>query len=166
MAELGRAALVLTLGLSAYALVFGLNDLIAHALRDPVRRVLNLVLVLALFHWLGLLGALLASLVVEALLAAVYFVRTRAWFGFDRDAVDFRHLRPYLRFGFVVYLSWAATILWFRSGNVVVDALTRDPAQVAYFDVACQMFSLTAVFTLMVLSSLIPMSTKLLLAGR
>ncbi len=165
LAVLG-AALVADVGSLPYALVFGLNDLVVHALRDPVRRVLNLILVLGLFRWLGLLGALLAALLVEGLLAAFYFVRARAWFRLDRGSVDLAHLQPYLGYGFVVYLSWGATILWFRSGNAVVDALTGNPAQVAYFDMASQGFSLTAVFTLMVLSSLIPMSTKLLLAGR
>jgi O-antigen/teichoic acid export membrane protein len=96
---------VLDLGTVPYGLMFGLNRLNLYALRDPLRRALNLVPVLVLYHYFGLYGALMSTFVVEASLTALNLAWGWRFFRIQDFRLDLAFLKPYLRFGFVFYLS-------------------------------------------------------------
>ncbi|MBA2564297.1 MAG: oligosaccharide flippase family protein, partial [Gemmatimonadetes bacterium] len=161
-------AAMLAAGLSstAFALVFGLNQLGRYAFGDPLRKALGLGLVLVLFRAYGLPGALLSLLLVEIVLGALYFYWVRREFHREHLRVDRAFLTPYLRFGFLFYVAWGLLTIWQRLGNALIDLLTHDSREVALFDMPNQLFSITSAFTLVLISALIPVFTNLLLTGK
>ncbi len=98
--------LVSDLGTVPYALFFGLNKLGKFSLRDPVNRALILILLFILFHYYGLFGAILSTLLVEGSMAILYFFWTRNYFRIEDFRVVLPFLRPYLRFSLCsIYLG-------------------------------------------------------------
>lgn len=154
------------LGGVPYALLFGLNKFGKYSFNDPARRALSLSFVLILFHYLGLLGALLSSLLVEATLSALYFYWTRENFSWKDFRIDLSFLLPYLKFGFIFYLSWGVLNVWQRMGNALIEYITKDSRQVALYDIPNQIYLITATFNLFLITSLVPIFTKLLLTGK
>ena len=160
------AVIVVTdIGSVPYAIIFGLNRLDYYALRDPLRRLLSLGLIIILFNSFGLLGAMISALVVEGSLAALYFYWSKQYFHRNEYTINLGSLKPYLQFGFLFYICWWLINLWQRSGNILIEYITNDPRQVALFDVANQSFVVLMTTTLFVVASLIPFFTELSLAG-
>lgn len=158
--------IVVNLGTVPYSLLFGLNELGKYALDDPLRRALSLVFTVALYSLFGFVGAVLALLVVGIIITALYFFWTRDIFGAQGLRFELSSVKPYLGFGLVFYAAWALMALWQRAGNPLIEGLTGDPRAVAMFDMANQLFLITVTFTFFVMSSLIPIFTKLLLEGK
>jgi len=153
-------------GYVPYSLLFGLNKLGKFASRDLIRRAMSLILILILFHYYGLLGAIMSTLLVEVFFTALTFFWTREYFRIEDFRVDWSFLKPYLSFGFIFYISWALLNLWQRLGNPMIEYMTNDATEVALFDIPNQIFLLTATFTLVVICSFVPIFTKLLLAQK
>ena len=149
-----------------YALLFGLNELVKFASRDLIRRAFGLILVLVLFHYYGLLGAITSTLIIEGSFTAITFSWTRKYFHIEDFRIDFSFLKPYLRFGFMFYISWVLLTVWQRLGNPLIEYLTKDSREVALFDIPNQIFLITAAFTFFIINSLVPIFTKLLLSGK
>lgn len=149
-----------------YALLFGLNELIKFASRDLIRRVLGLILVLILFNYLGLLGAIISTLIVESFFTALIFYWTRKYFHIEDFKIDLTFLKPFLKFGFMFYLSWVLLTVWQRLGNPIVEYLTNSSREVALFDIPNQIFLITVAFTTFIINSLVPIFTKLLVNGK
>jgi O-antigen/teichoic acid export membrane protein len=149
-----------------YSLLFGQNRLVVFSLREPLRRAVSLALILVLFPRFGLIGALTSTLLVEIamLLLAAYW--TRRSFALRDLRFDLGFLKPYLTFGIAVYLVWLLLSIWQRLGNVMIEHITRDSSQVAYFDIANQFFLVVISITVMVINSLIPMFSAFMLDGR
>jgi O-antigen/teichoic acid export membrane protein len=157
---------VLDLGAVPYGLMFGLNRLNLYALRFPLRRALTLILVLVLYHYFGLYGALASTLLVEAILTALYLCWARHFFRLQDFRVDLAFLKPYLQFGFVFYLSSGVTVVWQRIGNSLVAYLTTDSREVALFDIPNQIFLITTAFFLVTIGYLVPIFMRLLATGK
>jgi O-antigen/teichoic acid export membrane protein len=158
---IGAIVLVADMGSIPFALLFGLNQLGKYALRDPVRRALSLGLLLLLFHYFGLLGALLSTLMVESILATVYFYWTRPYFRRLTWPIDFQLLRFHLQFGLVFYFSWGVLNLWQRLGNSLIQYMTENPKEIARFDLPNQYFLVLVSTTLVIIAALVPMFTQL-----
>jgi O-antigen/teichoic acid export membrane protein len=157
---------VLDLGMVPYGLMFGLNRLNLYALRDPLRRALNLVLVLVFYHYFGLYGALASTLMVEASLTALNLAWGRRFFRLQDFRLDLAFLKPYLQFGFVFYLSMGVKTVWEKVGNPLIAYLTADAREVALFDIPNQMFLITIAFLLVTIGYLVPIFMRLLVTGR
>jgi len=157
---------VLDLGAVPYGLMFGLNRLNLYALRIPLRRALTLILVLVLYHYFGLYGALASTLLVEAILTAWNLCWARHFFRLQDFRVDLAFLKPYLQFGFVFYLSSGVTTVWQRVGNSLVAHLTADSREVALFDIPNQIFLITTAFLLVTIGYLVPIFMRLLATGK
>jgi O-antigen/teichoic acid export membrane protein len=156
------AAIVVTgIGSVPYAVIFGLNRLDYYALRDPLRRVLSLGLIIILFNSLGLLGALVSTIIVEGSLACLYFYWSKKYFQSNEYTINFSFLKPYLQFGFVFYICWWLINLWQKAGNILIEYMTNDPRQVALFDIANQSFVVLMTTTLFIIASLVPFFTEL-----
>jgi O-antigen/teichoic acid export membrane protein len=56
--------------------------------------------------------------------------------------------------------------VWQRLGNPLIESITENAREVALFDMPNQIFLITATFNLFVISSLVPIFTKLLLTGK
>lgn len=149
-----------------YSLLFGQNKLVRYSVRDPLRRGLSLVLILALFPHLGLLGALFSTLLVDTMILALGIHWTRGSVSLRHLRFDPRFLKPYLTFGITVYISWFLMNLWQRIGNVLIQYVTGDPKEVAFFDIANQFFLVAISITVIVVNSLIPMFSKFVADGR
>jgi O-antigen/teichoic acid export membrane protein len=126
----------------------------------------SLCFLLLLFPHFGLLGALISTLLVEVILVILGFYWTRDYVAFEELKLDLKFLEPCLRFGFALYLAWFLSNIWQRLGNVLIDYITGDARAVASFDLANQGFLVVISITVMVISSLIPMFSKFLLAGK
>jgi O-antigen/teichoic acid export membrane protein len=158
--------LVVDWGSVPYALLYGLNKLGKFASRDLIRRALSLTLILILFHYYGLFGAIMSNLLVEASFTMLTLFWTREYFRIKDFGIDLSFLKPYLRFGFVFYLSWGLLVVWQRLGNPLIDYMTHDSREVALFDIPNHIFLITAAFFFFVINSFVPIFTKLLLTGK
>lgn len=158
--------LVSDLGTVPYALLFGLNKLGKFSLRDPVNSALILISIFILFHYYGLFGAILSTLLVEGFVAMLYFFWTRKYFRTEDFRVDLSFLKPYLRFGFMFYMSWGLLNICQSLGNPLIGYITKDLQEVALFDIPNQIFLVMANFTLFIMISLVPIFTRLLLTGK
>ena len=139
-----------------YSLLFGQNRLLAFSVKEPLRRALSLGLIIWLFPQFGLLGALGSTLLVEVAMLVLGCYWTRHTLRRTKPGIDIRFLKPYLKFGFNVYLIWFLLNVWQRLGNIMIERLTGDPSQIAYFDIANQFFLIIISVTVMVINSLIP----------
>jgi O-antigen/teichoic acid export membrane protein len=158
--------LVVDLGSIPYFLLFGLNKLAKYSLRDPFRRALSLILILILFHYYGLIGAIVATLVVESSLAILYFFWTRKYFRIEGFGFDLSLLKPYLKFGFIFYISIGVLNVWQRLGNSLIEYMTRSSREVALFDIPNQIFLTVLNFIPVITVYFVPVFTELLLAGK
>ncbi|MHB1131399.1 MAG: oligosaccharide flippase family protein [Chloroflexota bacterium] len=148
------------------SLLFGLNELGKHSLREPLRRALTLALLLLFFHFYGLLGALVAVLLAEFTIGLLYVAWTHRYLRLARPELDLAFLLPYLKFGVALYLSLALFALWQRAGNPLIQYFTGSPTEVAVFDIPSQMFLVTTMLTMLVINSLMPIFTVLLAGGK
>ena len=148
-----------------YSLLFGQNRLLAFSVREPLRRALSLGLILWLFPQFGLLGALGSTLLVEISMLVLGCYWTRHTLRHTRLRIDTGFLRPYIKFGLNVYLIWFLLNVWQRLGNVLVERLTGEPSQIAYFDIANQFFLIIISITVMVINSLIPIFSSFQASG-
>lgn len=146
-------------------LLFGLNKLWQFSLCDPVRRALSFVFILILFPYLGLLGALLSTFIVDVCIAALAYSWTKEYFHIKDFRVDLQFLKPYLLFCLTFYFSAGVMSMWQRMGNVLIQRITEDSKEVAFFDMANQIYLITISFTVFLIGSLVPIFTKLMLSG-
>jgi O-antigen/teichoic acid export membrane protein len=148
------------------ALLFGLNKLGKYSLREPARRALGMTFVIVLYRIYGLAGAIISILLAELCLAILYFYWARRYLSVANLRIDLGFLKPYLAFGFTFYLCWVVVNLWQRLGNSLIQLVTNDPRQVAFFDMPNQIFLITVTFALSIIPSFAPIFTKLLLSGK
>jgi O-antigen/teichoic acid export membrane protein len=158
--------LVVDWGSVPYFLLYGLNQLAKFASRDLIRRALSLTLILILFHYYGLLGAIMSNLLVEASFTMLTLFWTREYFRIENFWIDLTFLKPYLNFGFVFYLSCGLLIVWQRLGNALIDYMTHDSREVALFDIPNQIFLITTGVFYFIIACFVPVFTKLLLTGK
>jgi O-antigen/teichoic acid export membrane protein len=144
-----------------FSLLFGLNRLVHFSAREPIRRIVSLGLVLVMFRFYGLVGALAAVVVVELLLVVMAIALTYRHLSFAHFGIDLMFLRPFLKFGVTVYASWLLLTVWQRIGNVLIERGTGDAAQVAVYDVANQLFLVAFSVGMSGVNSLVPIFTRL-----
>jgi O-antigen/teichoic acid export membrane protein len=149
-----------------YSLLFGQNRLMRFSVREPLRRVVSLALILTLFPQFGLMGALFSTLMAELAMLVLGGYWTRKSFTLRDLRPDLGALEPYLKFGAAVYLVWLFLNLWQRLGNLLIEHLLRDSSEVAYFDIANQFFLVILSITVMIINSLIPIFSTFAQAGR
>lgn len=153
-------------GIVPHALLFGLNKLGKYALREPMRRALSLVFMLVMFHYYGLLGAMMSIVFVEGFLAALYFFWTRKYFNIENFKIDLPYLKPYLGFGFILYMSSVVATVCQRLGNPLIEHITEDSREIALFDLPNMIFLYTVAFILVAITNLVPIFTELLVTGK
>src|SRR5262249_3296432 len=80
--------------------------------------------------------------------------------------VDVSFLKPYLRFGLIFSLAWLLVNIWQQLGNILVEALTKNPVQVALFSIANQIFLITSSTISFFVAALIPIFTQFYVTDR
>lgn len=149
-----------------YALLFGLNELTKYTLPDPIRRIISLAFITVLFHFWGLVGAIVSALLVESTLTIILISWTRRYFYLKYSKINISYLWPYLKFGLMFYISWALLNIWQRLSNSLIEYITKNSVNVAIFDISNQIFLILTAFTLAITSAMIPVFTTLLLTNR
>ena len=149
-----------------FGLLFGMNAMAQFTVQFPVRRILSLVGILFFYHQFGVAGALLSTLVIESVIGVVGFLWARQGLALADMRVEPSFLRPYLRFGFTLYLAWVLLNVWQQLGNVLIDSITKNTAQVALFSIPNQIFQVTANFVIFLMATLVPIFTQLLVTGK
>lgn len=147
-----------------YSFLFGLNEIGKFTSRDLLRRLFSLVFVIFMFKYFGLLGAILAILMNELALLFFAIFWSRKYLHFEN--FDFSFLKPYLKFGLMFFLSSTLLIFLQRSGNTLIQFISQNPKEVAFFDIANQIFLINSMFIFFLFSAFIPVFTTLLIKNR
>ncbi len=144
-----------------FSLLYGLNQIARFSFKEVLRSASTLVLVLVLYHFFGLKGALWGLVGNEIILCLVSMLWTRAFLFQESGRIRFSAMKPYLVFGVGFYVPALFYGLLQRSGNVFVKLLTQSAEDVAYYDVANQYLLLTLTFMGLIFQTLLPALTKL-----
>jgi O-antigen/teichoic acid export membrane protein len=115
-----------------------------------------LVLLLALLPFYGLGGALVALVLMELLFCLLGWWSVRGYWRWSQLRLDRAYMRPYLRFGFGFFLANLAAVALYRSGPLLVEAITGESTQTGYFNLAIGLFLLAYVTASQFAQSLIP----------
>jgi O-antigen/teichoic acid export membrane protein len=146
-----------------FAFLYGKNDIARFSLKEFLRSALTFVLVVILHHFYGLPGALAALALNELIVLAVGAFWTYPYVFTRPQPIRWSKLKPYMRFGVAFYVPMLFFVLLQRSGNVLIELLTGQPEEIAYFDVANQYFLLTGTFLGMIFTTLLPSLTRMYL---
>jgi O-antigen/teichoic acid export membrane protein len=149
-----------------FAVLFGFNKLILFAIREPLRRLLSVLLILILFQAFGILGAILASCLVSVVMLFIGILFAKDYIKFSKESISLGFLKPYLMFGIAVSISWVLINVWRTVGNILIDTLTNDSKAVAFFDITQRIFQVSSSITIMLINSLVPMFTTLLITNK
>ncbi|MCO6452102.1 MAG: oligosaccharide flippase family protein [Caldilineales bacterium] len=103
------------------------------------------------------LGAQMASYSLNELLFLILaIVWTRTWLRRKDMRIDRKFVSPYFRFGLGFWATNIGIIILFRSGTILVQLLTGNPAQVSYFDLALVVFFLVQTIIDQLMRSFLP----------
>ncbi|MGA0333784.1 MAG: lipopolysaccharide biosynthesis protein [Kiritimatiellia bacterium] len=166
-------ALILLLGKwqgTFFAYLYGLNQLARFSSRDLIRSASRVVLVVLLYRWRGLEGALWAFVGNEILLVTVsgFWVR-RELFQVPRWPA-WQEFGSYITFGLKFHVPTCFQALLERSGNVLITLLAPLAAsdllfqRVTNFDISNQFLLMTTSFFGIFLATLVPSLTRMHLA--
>ena len=129
------------------------------------RQWVTLAALLALYPLLGFTGALLALVLMELLFAGLGLWWARDdWLGRELR-VEWRYFKPFLLAGLGFFLANLAAVALYRSGPVLVEALTGNSAQVGFISLAIGMYLMVYVTVSQFAQSLIPALTALRAQG-
>lgn len=145
------------------ALLFGLNELGKFSMPGTVRKVLSLILIPLFFHFWALRGTILTILLIESLILVAMFTSTRKYFSYSDFKIDIPFLKPLLLYDVTFFVSGCLVGIWMKLGNTLIQYLTDSSTEVAMFDIANQVFYLTTNLSLVILASMVPIMTNLLL---
>ena len=149
-----------------FAVLFGFNKLVLFAIREPLRRLLSVFLILILFQAFGIMGAMLASCLVSVVMLFIGILFSKDYIKFSKESISIGFFKPYLMFGITVSISWVLTNVWQTVGNILIDTLTNDSKAVAFFDITQRIFQVSSSITIMLINSLVPMFTILLTTNK
>ena len=126
----------------------------------------TLAALIVLYPLLGFTGALLALVLMEALFTGLGLWWARGdWLGRE-FRVEWRYFKPFFLAGFGFFMANLAAVALYRSGPVLVEALTGDSAQVGFISLAIGMFLMVYVTVSQFAQSLIPGLSTLRAQGR
>jgi O-antigen/teichoic acid export membrane protein len=144
-----------------FSFLYGLNHIARFSSKEVIRSSFTFILVVGFYWQFGLVGALWALVLNEAILFVIGAWWTRDYLFSKGSRMPFSELKPYMLFGLQFYIPVFLFGMLQRSGNVFVQGFTHSPEEVAYYDIANQFLLLTATFLGQILQTLIPSLTKL-----
>lgn len=149
-----------------YALLFGFNDLEKYASQDLFRRFLNLILIIVLFNYFGFIGTMISILIISLFLLTIAILWTKKYFYLNKFRFNINFLLPYLKFGFVFYITSGFLIIIKASGNNLIEFFTKNSKEIAFFDISNNIYLISAQSMFFLFTALIPIFTQLLLKRR
>ena len=119
-----------------YNLFLGLNQAGRWGMAEIFRQWFLIVLVISGFYIGGLQGALLGVFLTEVAVLSIGVWWGRPYCSMAEMRLDIRYLIPYLRFGFIFFISHLFASALLNSGVVLIRFFYTDYAQVSYFGLA------------------------------
>lgn len=149
-----------------YGALFGHNKIILYSAREPIRRLFSVALIFVFFKLYGLHGAIFSSFLLAfcMVLTGLYFSANMLII--ERRIISFSYFRKYLMFGLIISGAWVLTNIWRNGGNILIGIVTNDLDQVAYFDISQRIFQITMAISMVLITSLIPIFSKLMIEGK
>ena len=148
-----------------FGALFGHNRIVVYSAREPIRRLLGVGLIFVFYNYYGLFGAVLSSLVLSLCMNAAGVYLNRATFAAAKIDLSFDFFKKYLKFGIVISGAWILSNLWRNGGNILVETITKDLEQVAFFDVAQRIFQIAMSISMILVNSLVPIFSKFIVSG-
>jgi O-antigen/teichoic acid export membrane protein len=139
-----------------FQLSLGLSQIGAWMSEQAWRQWVLLGLLLLLLPPLGLTGALVAVVLMEAIFCVLGFWWTRSYWRLPELRLDWHYLRPYLKFGLGFFLANLATVALYRSGPVLVETLTGQARQTGYLNLGLGLFLMVYITVSQFAQGLIP----------
>ena len=119
-----------------FTLFLGLNQAARWGMGETFRHWFLLVSVTSGFYLGGLLGALVGLLITELVVLSIGVGWGKSYCSWAQMRLDIPYLIPYLRFGFIFFISHLLTSVSQYSGTVLIRFFYPDYVQVSYFGLA------------------------------
>lgn len=148
-----------------YALSLGLNRAPRWGVAELLRRWASLGLLVVGFYLGGMRGACLGLVLTELLIGMIGLWWSRPYLSRWVLRPDLRHLLPYLRFGFLFFVSDLLAAAFQSSGSALVRAISGDYAGVAFFGLAYNMYLAVALAIPQFSLAFAPLLSSLLARG-
>lgn len=148
-----------------FQLLLGLNDVGRWMVEQSWRQAALVVLLVALYPWLGLSGAILAWTLMEFVFCGLGFWWTRSYFEKAELVVSWSYMRPYIQFGAGFFLANLVAILLYRSGPVLIESLTGQSAHAGYLNLALGLYLMPYLLLTQMALSLVPPLSNLYARG-
>jgi O-antigen/teichoic acid export membrane protein len=119
-----------------FTLFLGLNQAARWGMGETFRHWFLLVSVTSGFYLGGLRGALVGLLITELVVLSIGVGWGKSYCSWAQMRLDIPYLIPYLRFGFIFFISHLLTSVSQYSGTVLIRFFYPDYVQVSYFGLA------------------------------
>lgn len=160
------ATLVLGIEGTLYNLLYGLNYITKFTMRDLIRKIFNLLFIIVMFKYFDLFGAVLALLISEFIVLIIALYWTNDYLDFINFKLDIAFLRQYLKFGSQFYITSLILIFLQYLGNPLIQFLSKNTSEVAFYDLANQIYLTLSSFMFFIFSAMIPIFSTLLVKNR
>jgi O-antigen/teichoic acid export membrane protein len=153
------------IGWVPFQLLLGLNHVGHWMVEQSWRQGVLVVLLVALYPWLGLSGAMLAWALMELAFCGMGFWWTRSYFEKSELIFSWSYMRPYVQFGIGFFLANLIAALLYRSGPVLIESLTGQSAQAGYLNLALGLYLMPYLLLTQMALSLVPPLSNLYIRG-
>lgn len=144
-----------------FQLLLGLNYVGQWMVEQSWRQWTLVILLIALYPWLGLDGALLAWTVMELIFCGLGLWWARRYLDQTELRLNWVYIRPYVQFGTGFFLANLIAALLYRSGPVLVESLTGQSAQAGYLNLALGLYLMPYLLLTQLALSLVPSLSSL-----
>ncbi|MDX1523171.1 MAG: oligosaccharide flippase family protein [Anaerolineae bacterium] len=148
-----------------FQFLLGLNRVGPWMVEQSWRQWLLIFLLLPLYPWLGVGGSIWAWTLMEIAFCVLGLWWVRDYWQPVEIGLDWAFLGPYVRFGGGFFLANLITAALYRSGPVLVETLTRQPAQAGFIGLAIGLYMMPYLMLTQFALSLVPTLTEFYTKG-
>ncbi|MCB0176718.1 MAG: oligosaccharide flippase family protein [Anaerolineae bacterium] len=136
--------------------MLGVNQIGQWMVEQSWRQWVLLLLLVALYPWLGMTGTVLAWTGMELVFCGLGLWWTRGYWQTAELRLVWAYLWPYITFGFGFFIANLVSALLYRSGPVLVETMTRETAQAGFLNLAIGLFLMPYLLLTQVAFSFVP----------
>jgi O-antigen/teichoic acid export membrane protein len=139
-----------------FQFLLGLNRVGLWMVEQSWRQWVLVILLLALYPWLGLSGTFWAWTLMEIIFCLLGLWWARAYWTGAEFYFTWPYILPYLRFALGFFLANLIGALLYRSGPVLIETLTGRSAEAGYLNLATGLFLMPYLLLTQLAHSLVP----------